>query len=65
MKTIKVKPKEGLMVRDPETREPLKSAGEVKPRNSYWLRRLKEQDVLEVKSAAKTRVQSNSKEASQ
>ncbi|WP_375751605.1 DUF2635 domain-containing protein [Vibrio sp. HN007] len=54
MKTIKVKPKKGLMVRDPETREPLKSAGEEKPRNTYWLRRIKDESVVEVKASSTT-----------
>ncbi|MBD0786416.1 DUF2635 domain-containing protein [Vibrio sp. Y2-5] len=45
MATIKIKPLNGLIVRDPETREPLKVEGEEKPRNPYWLRRLKEKSV--------------------
>ena len=48
MKTIKVKPKKGLLVRDPETREPLKAKGEEKPRNTYWLRRIKDESVIEL-----------------
>ena len=47
---IKVKPKQGVMVRDPETREPLKAEGEMKPRDTYWLRRIKDGDVIEVKT---------------
>ena len=50
MQTVKLKPKKGLLVRDPETREPLKAAGETKPRNTYWLRRLKEGSAVIVES---------------
>ncbi|MCY9805320.1 DUF2635 domain-containing protein [Vibrio scophthalmi] len=45
MATFKIKPQTGLTVRDPETREPLKAAGEEKPRNTYWLRRVKDKSV--------------------
>ncbi|MGL4225950.1 MAG: DUF2635 domain-containing protein [Vibrio sp.] len=45
METIKVKPLNGLIVRDPETREPLSLEGETKPRNPYWLRRVKDKSV--------------------
>ena len=51
MRTFKVKPSsKGLLVRDPETRQPPKAAGEVKPRNTYWLRRIKDKSVVEVKA---------------
>lgn len=51
MRTIKVKPSnKDLVVRDPETRQPLKAAGETKPRNTYWLRRIKDKSVVEVKA---------------
>ncbi|NOI29554.1 DUF2635 domain-containing protein [Vibrio coralliilyticus] len=51
MRTFKVKPsRKDLLVRDPETRQPLKAAGEVKPRNTYWLRRIKDKSVVEVKA---------------
>ncbi|PNH98469.1 DUF2635 domain-containing protein [Vibrio diazotrophicus] len=42
---IKIKPLNGLIVRDPETRKPLKEEGEEKPRNPYWLRRIKDKSV--------------------
>ncbi len=55
MATIKIKPLNGLIVRDPETREPLKAGGEEKPRNPYWLRRLKEKSVeLVIEDKTKT-----------
>ena len=55
MREFKVKPKKGLLVRDPNTREPLKSAGEIKPRNTYWLRRIKEGSALIVESTKETK----------
>lgn len=55
MATIKIKPLNGLIVRDPETREPLKVEGEEKPRNPYWLRRIKDKSVeLVIEEKAKT-----------
>jgi len=41
-----LKPAPGRVVRDPVTMEPLAEAGEYKPRTAYWLRRLKEGDVV-------------------
>lgn len=53
--TFKIKPvKAGLLVRDPITRAPLKEKGEEKPRNAYWLRRLNDKSVVEVKTPAKS-----------
>ncbi|BDU38751.1 DUF2635 domain-containing protein [Vibrio nigripulchritudo] len=60
MRTIKVKPVKGLVVRDPETRIPLKGAGEEKPRNAYWIRRLNDQSVVEVKSKTNAKQESES-----
>lgn len=55
MQTFEIKPavkgKLVKMVRDPVTYEALKVAGEIKPRNSYWLRRIKEGDVIEASTA--------------
>lgn len=55
MKTFNVKPnvkgKVVQMVRDPETYRALATTGETKPRNSYWLRRIKDGDVVEVLTA--------------
>jgi hypothetical protein len=50
-----VKPaRDGLIIRDPRTLKPLKMEGEMKPRNSYWLRRIKDEDVIiEVQSSSK------------
>ncbi len=55
METIKVKPQKGLLVRDPITREPLKATGEEKPRNPYWLRRIKDKSVTLVSTAKATK----------
>ncbi|ODS09731.1 DUF2635 domain-containing protein [Vibrio scophthalmi] len=51
MKTVKLKPKDKeLMVRDPETRVPLKKTGEEKPLNAYWIRRIKDGSVIQMSS---------------
>lgn len=41
-KTIYLKPRGGLIVRDPLTALPLAAGGEEKPDNAYWRRRLNE-----------------------
>ncbi len=46
MTILHIKPVSGLTVRDPETYKPLEAEGEVKPRNAFWLRRLKDGDVV-------------------
>lgn len=38
---------EKVKVRCPRSFEHLKAEGEWKPRNSYWLRRVRDQDVVE------------------
>lgn len=43
-------PKTGVTVRDPLNGKPLATAGETKPRTSYWLRRLRAGDVVEGKA---------------
>jgi hypothetical protein len=43
----------GLIVRDPETGKPLDAAGEYKPVNPYWKRRLAGGDVIAAKSPDK------------
>ena len=57
--TIKIKPaRNGLVVRDPRTGEPLDPRGQLKPRSNYWMRRLRDGDVVDVnarkRSASKT-----------
>lgn len=43
-----VKPKAGLIVRDPITKRPLLPEGREVPADGYWLRRLRSGDVVEV-----------------
>ena len=45
--SVYVKPAPGLIVRDPDTREPLPAAGAWVPRTTYWVRRLRDGDVAE------------------
>ena len=47
-KTVKIKPRDGLTVRHPDTRRPLAEKGEKVEMNSYWQRRLNDGDVLVV-----------------
>ncbi|MDY4480295.1 MAG: DUF2635 domain-containing protein [[Pasteurella] aerogenes] len=49
MTTFKIKPKQGLIIRDPDSFEILSETGEEKPRTSYWLNHLKTGDVELVK----------------
>jgi Protein of unknown function (DUF2635) len=41
-----IKPKEGLVVRDWVTHRPLAAEGEEKPCDQYWMRRLRDGDVV-------------------
>ena len=45
MEQINVKPKNGLIVRDPDSLSPLPPEGHAVPRNDYWLRRVEQGDV--------------------
>ncbi|MFZ7107907.1 DUF2635 domain-containing protein [Avibacterium avium] len=45
MAMFKIKPRKGLIIRDPESFEPLDEQGEIKPKTSYWLNHLKNGDV--------------------
>lgn len=48
MTEFNIKPAdEHCLVRDPVSGAPLRAEGEAKPKNSYWLRRLKDGDVVE------------------
>jgi len=47
-----VKPKAGLLVRNPVTREPLPAEGAEVPDNDYWQRRLLDGDIAPVQPAA-------------
>lgn len=47
MKQLFVKPaRKGLIVRDPQTGQPLSYEGEQKPDTTYWRRRLRDGDVV-------------------
>ncbi len=46
MKTIFVKPKKGLVVRDPQTMKPVPETGAMVPLDSFWRRRLNSGDVV-------------------
>ncbi|AXF74865.1 DUF2635 domain-containing protein [Erwinia tracheiphila] len=48
MTELYIKPVPGLTVRDPDTYEPLAVNGEKKPCTGFWLRRLKDGDVVAV-----------------
>lgn len=54
MREIKIKPAvKGLLVRDPITRKPLHEKGELKPRSTYWLRRMADGSVIEMDNKKK------------
>lgn len=53
MNEFLIKPREGVTVRDPESLAVLASKGELKPQNSYWLRRLNDGDVEIITSTEK------------
>jgi len=51
-RTIFIKPaRRDLVVRDPATAEALPAEGALRPRSSYWMRRLRDGDVVEAKPA--------------
>lgn len=53
-----IKPLDGLLVRDPDSKQPLSKDGEWKPfvgrAGTYWLRRLIDKTVIEVTEKQKT-----------
>lgn len=48
--TIYIVPAPGALVRDPVSKEQVPEAGRLVPRNTYWLRRLRDGDVSEGKA---------------
>lgn len=52
-----------LVVRDPESRKPLLAAGERKVRTRYWLRRLADGSVVEVRPVTPAAVKARPKAA--
>jgi len=59
METKYLKPREGLLIRDPESMVPLSAKGEVKPwigpEGRYWRRRVNSGDVLLSRPPKKSR----------
>lgn len=49
--TLHIKPAAGVTVRDPVTGRALAGRGETKRRSIYWLRRLRDGDVVETSPA--------------
>lgn len=52
--TATLRPAAGLVVRDPDTRQPLADQGESKPLDTYWSRRLVDGDVHLVPATTST-----------
>ena len=52
--TFFIRPKEGLRIADPQTGAYLPKEGALMPRSGFWLRRLKDGDVLESSPAPVT-----------
>ncbi|KAB7624322.1 DUF2635 domain-containing protein [Alkalilimnicola sp. S0819] len=52
-KKLHIKPAPGRQVRDPITAQPLAAKGEHKPASSYWLRRLRDGDVIDLTAPKK------------
>ena len=50
MLKIYIKPVAGRSVRDPNTLEVIKPEGEYKPRDGYWLKRVKDGDCVIAKA---------------
>jgi hypothetical protein len=46
--TFFIRPKEGLRIADPQTGDYLPAGGMLMPRSGFWLRRLKDGDVIAV-----------------
>ena len=58
-KRVYIKPKQGLVVRDPATFKRLPEEGDWVTLNSYWTRRLGDQDVVKANPPAKPARASN------
>lgn len=55
MNQVFIKTVKGRSVRDPETKQLLAETGEYKPRSGFWLKRLKQGDVVETKPTKTTK----------
>ena len=49
--TFFIRPAPGLQIADPQTGDYLPEGGSLMPRSGFWLRRLKDGDVIEVNAA--------------
>jgi hypothetical protein len=45
---LKVKPRDGLKIRDPQRGDLIEPEGRTVPRTTYWLHRLRDRDVIAV-----------------
>ncbi|MDR1946640.1 MAG: DUF2635 domain-containing protein [Desulfovibrio sp.] len=45
--TVFIRPAPGLVIADPQTGDYLPEKGAIMPRSAFWLRRMKDGDVLE------------------
>lgn len=52
MKTMRVRPAEGRMVPDPDRGDVLPSEGRTVPKSQWWMRRLRDGDVLTITAQA-------------
>lgn len=50
---MKIRPKAGMTVRDPHTKQPLPPEGAEVAEDTYWLRRLRSGDVERMDEASK------------
>lgn len=44
-------PTQGIVIRDPDTRQPIPAEGREVPKNAFWVRRLRDGDVREAAPA--------------
>lgn len=65
MNQIFIKPVEGRSVRDPDTKEILNPDGEHKIKSGYWLKRIKQGDVVEAKAPKTPRVKGGNNESAE
>lgn len=66
MPTFKLRPaRPKLIVRDPASGLPLPQAGKTVPRNSYWLRRVKDGDAVEIDAGGKRKPATKTTEAAE
>ncbi len=61
MDEIFIKPVQNAKVRDPHTTQHLLPDGEYKPRTTFWLRRIKDGDVVIAKPSKSIKVKSGDK----